>query len=335
MNKLATFFCLVFLFLLNSCGVSSGRFKLEGKFLHMNQGEFYIYSLDGIINGVDTIKVEAGRFTYEMPCEAPTTLMLVFPNFSEQPVFAESGKEVDIQADVSHLKQLTVKGTKTNELMNSFREQIQNVSPPEETEHAEQMIRNHPESAVSVYLLRRYFINSSLPDYAKAATLSKLISKAQPENADIERLSRQIDQLKASATGANFPSFSASDVNGKLVSSATLTAAPVAVVSTWCSSIFESTDLQRELKRLQRRSQGKLQLLSICTDANKADCQRFLKNDTINWPTICQGNMMADKTLQTLALTAVPDNLVLKNGKIVARGLRKKELIKKIEELLK
>ena len=47
--------------------------------------------------------------------------MLVFPNFSEQPIFAKPGETVDIKADTSHLKELEATGTKDNELMNDFR----------------------------------------------------------------------------------------------------------------------------------------------------------------------------------------------------------------------
>ena len=60
-----------------------------------------------------------------------------------------------------------------------------------------------------------------------------------------------------------------------------------------------------------------------------------LKRDSILWPTICNGDMLADKTLQLLGLTAIPDNLVLQNGKIIARSLKKKELLDKLEQLLK
>ena len=88
MKKFAYIISLIFIIALTSCGVSSGHFKLEGKFLNMNQGEFYVYSTDGGIDGVDTIKVVGGRFSYEMPCTESHTLMIVFPNFSEQPIFA-------------------------------------------------------------------------------------------------------------------------------------------------------------------------------------------------------------------------------------------------------
>ena len=57
--------------LLVSCGTDGKHFKFEGRFLHLNQGEFYLYSEDGAVSGIDTIKVEGGRFAYEMACDPP------------------------------------------------------------------------------------------------------------------------------------------------------------------------------------------------------------------------------------------------------------------------
>ncbi len=301
----------------------------------MAQGELYVYSMDGNMSGVDTIRVEGGRFTYETACEAPATLMLVFPNFSEIPIFAESGKSVSVKGDASHLKELSIKGTDDNDLMNTFREQIQTASPPEEKQLAEQFVRDHAESAVSFCLVRKYFVTTSSPDYRKAEELLRLITKEQSDNVHAARLLQQVSVLKSVGVGVSLPAFTAYDTNGKLVSSATLASAPVTVVTTWSTTVFESLQLLRELRKRQRSSLGKLQLLSICIDGNKTECKRTLERDSISWPNICNGELLADKTLLKLGLTSVPDNLVLKNGKIVARSLNKKDLNSKLDQLLK
>ena len=335
MKKFAYILLLFSTFILASCGVSSGRFKFEGKFLHMDQGEFYVYSPDGGIEGIDTIKVTGGRFTFECACKEPFTMMLVFPNFSEQPIFAESGKTVDVKADASHLKELTVTGTKTNELMNKFRELIVKASPPEERKSAEQFVKDHPESEVSLYLVRKYFIGGQTPDYKKAAQLLDIIAKSQPENGIVTRFISQVKNLKEVGVGATLPVFTAYDTNGKLVSCASLKSAPVAVVSTWMCSDFDSQEMQRHLRRSLKKSRGKLQLLSINVGASKKECKQSMERDSLTWPTICTGDMMQDRTVQTLGLTALSDNVVLQNGKIVARGLKRNELDDKLDELLK
>lgn len=301
----------------------------------MNQGEFYVYSPDGGLHGIDTIKVEGGRFTYETTCREDFTLMLVFPNYSEQPVFAESGKSVDIKADASHLKELKVEGTKTNELMNQFREQILKASPPEEKKYAEQFIKDHPDSPISLFLVRKYFVLAVDPDFSKANTLLNFMAKAQPKDVMVSRLRQQIGRLKDVVVGSKLPTFTAYDTNGKLISSSTLATAPVAVITSWSSYNYDSQEMQRDLKRRQRSAKGRLQLMSISLDASKVECERTMKRDSISWGNVCNGDMLEDKTLQKLGLSGVPDNIVLKDGKIIARSLNKKALKDKLDELLK
>jgi len=65
-----------------ACGTDGHHFEVEGKLTNLNQGEFYVYSPDNVIEGTDTIKVQGGRFSYEIPCEKEGVLIVVFPNFS-------------------------------------------------------------------------------------------------------------------------------------------------------------------------------------------------------------------------------------------------------------
>ena len=38
--------------LLVSCGKHSGYFKIDGRLLHINQGELFVYSPEGVIAGL-------------------------------------------------------------------------------------------------------------------------------------------------------------------------------------------------------------------------------------------------------------------------------------------
>jgi hypothetical protein len=325
---------LIFLTLvLASCGVDSGHFKIEGRLLNLNQGEFYVYSPDGGLNGIDTIKVNGGRFAYEVPCEKEATLMLVFPNFSEQPIFAKPGESVDIKADASHLKELEVTGTKDNELMNMFRKQIVNASPPEMNKYASQFIQDHPESPVSVYLVRKYFIATATPDYRQAMKLMELIMPHQAENGYLNRMYQTTKSIAKTAIGTKIPPFSSIDINGKPVSDSYVNSAPVAVITTWASWNFESIDVQRRLKNLQKTSHGKMKVISICIDASRKDCRDAMGNDSISWPNICDEQMLESPVLKSLGLYTVPDNIVLQNGRIIARKLDANDLENKLKSM--
>lgn len=316
MKRIVLFLLLVLILI--SCGTRSGHFKMEGRFLHMNQGELYVYSPDGGIDGLDTIKIEAGRFAYEIPCSKPATLVIIFPNYSVQPIFAESGGSVEVKADASHLKEMEVKGTDDNELMTKFRKQIANSSPPDELKYAIQFIKDHPESTVSVYLLNRYLIQTETPDYKQAANLLKILLKEQPGNVTLGRLQRQISGLGTLRVGDKLPNFTAKDVNGKLINNATL-ANQTIIISTWAAWSYESLDFQRALNDAVKA--GKIAALGISVDANPKDVRQALKNDDITFPNVCDGKMLSTPLLKTFGLTTVPDNIVVRNGKIIERGL--------------
>lgn len=329
MTKHITYLILLTLVLV-SCGVDRKHFKLEGRFLHLNQGEFYVYSTDGVLDGIDTIKIEGGRFAYEIPCDEEGTLVMVFPNFSEQPIFTQPGKTVEIKADASHLKELEAEGTDNNKLMTAFRKQVSNMSPQQAVDAAEEFVKHNPKSDVSAWLIRKYFILAPKPDYAKAKQLLDLMIAEQPKNGKLVNLQQQLIGLAATA-GKSLPIFTATDINGNKVTQANLTQSPNAVVFLWASWNYESTDMQRQLKRLKAAKGNGLSVIGVCIDPSKSEMQQSLRRDSISWPTINDGMMFDTKIAKQLGLSQVPANILLKNGKIVGRNLRMNELKEKIE----
>lgn len=329
MTKHITYLILLTLVLV-SCGVDGKHFKLEGRFLHLNQGEFYVYSTDGVLDGIDTIKIEGGRFAYEIPCDEEGTLVMVFPNFSEQPIFTQPGKTVEIKADASHLKELEAEGTDNNKLMTAFRKQVSNMSPQQAVDAAEEFVKHNPKSDVSAWLIRKYFILAPKPDYAKAKQLLDLMIAEQPKNGKLVNLQQQLIGLAATA-GKSLPIFTATDINGNKVTQANLTQSPNAVVFLWASWNYESTDMQRQLKRLKAAKGNGLSVIGVCIDPSKSEMQQSLRQDSISWPTINDGMMFDTKIAKQLGLSQVPANILLKNGKIVGRNLRMNELKEKIE----
>lgn len=314
--------------LLASCGTDSHHFKIDGHLLNLNQGEFYVYSPDGsVTHGMDTIKVQAGRFSYLVECDRPMTLMIVFPNFTEQPVFAEPGKSVDIKGNASHLKELTVKGTKANKLMNAFREQILSASPAEIKKCAIQMAEANPESAVAVYLVRRYLVAVDRPDYTTAARLLKLIVEKQPDNQFAARLLASCNG-KTTINNGSLPRFSANDINGKVVNNATLASVPNVVFYVWATWNYSSTSQLSQLADKERQSDGKLKVVSICLNPDKSSCQRTLKQyGADNITTICDGRMVNGDLFNKLGLYNLPDNILIKNGAIAEQHIEFSRLI--------
>lgn len=339
MKRLA--FIITLALVLVSCGSRNGYFSLDGHLLNLNQGEFYVYSPDGVFDGVDTIKVDGGRFVFETPCKQRGTIIIVFPNFSEQPVFAEPGKSVTVKGDASHLKEIEINGTDDNELMNSFRQQIAKASPPEVIEHAERFIMNNPESPVSVYILKKHFITNAgtgttngSTDYQKIAKLADVIYKKQPKNGEIARIITLAGMMKRGSAGSNIPSFSERDINGKTVTDANLRGR-IAVVCTWADWNFESRSMYSRLEKLSDEYGNRLAVLGISLDASVQTCKNALRNDTTGCITICDQQMFDSQLLDKFAFTAVGENIIFNaQGRAIERGLDTNALETKLKSLL-
>lgn len=318
-----------------SCGPSSGYFRLEGRFRNFNQGEFYLYSLEGSRGRMDTIKVADGRFSLEKPIAEPTTYALVFPNFSEIPVFAESGATVDMQGDASHLKEVRLAGTKENELMTEFRLKAAQQTPPEVVKAAEKFVKEHPATASSRYLTDKYFLQRPDPDYKKAAELVTVMAKAQPDNLELQQLRKSLKGLRVLKVGQRLPDFKAVDVRGRKVSNESLSG-DINVLAVWATWNYESTNLQRQLRQLKKDYGAKLGLVGICLDACQRDCRSMMDRDSITWPTVCDGRMFDSPPLAQLGIADVPVNIVIDGkGKIIALNINPTELKLKVKNALK
>ena len=320
--------------LLSSCGVNGSHFKIEGHLLNINQSEFYVYAENGSVDGLDTIHVEGGRFAYEVPCKHSTILYLVFPNYSVVPIFAQPGKSVSVKGDASHLKEIEIKGTDDNELYTKFREQVSKASPPEAKRAAEVFIGDHPESVVGLWLIKKYFISDALPDYQTALRLAKKMQSKQTDQADLSRMILQLNSMSHVGVGSVLPTFSAYDTKGRLVSSSDFSSG-LAVICTWASWSYDSMDMLRTLKQLQRQSGGRLKVVSLSVDASRSDCDGALHTDSISWSNVCDGKMFDSQPLRQLGMMGVPDNIIVKDNRIVARNLMGMQLHDKIMALLK
>ena len=320
-------------FLLCSCGDGQKKFKIEGSFKGFNQGELYVYGLNGA-QKLDTIGVSRGEFTYKADITEPTTLIVVFPNFSEIPVFAEPGVTITMEGDAVHLKETEVKGTNINKEMTAFRLKTSAMMPPGVKGTATQYIYERPESPICTYLLTKYFVMVPNPDYDNIQKLGNMIMKAQPDNKEVAALLKKLGALRAVKQGAHLPSFSAKGLKGETVSTADLNA-KVNVISLWASWNYESMSIQGLLARLQRENPGKLKVVSISVDGSVKDCQQIVNRDSVRWSTVCDGRMWESPILQQLGMTYLPDNIVIDGqGKIVGRTLDYQKLNDKIKELI-
>ncbi len=318
-----------------SCTSHDGTFRLEGKFKNFNQGEFYLYSLDKGHRHLDTLSVVGGKFFYETAIADSATYSIIFPNYSELPIFAEPGATVTMNGDATHLKAVEVSGTDVNEQMTAFRLSANELTPPEVVKAAEQYVRDNPQSPVSLFLTEKYFLQQPNADYRRTTELLALMLKAQPSNRRLQQLHRESAAMRVTLKGAKLPAFSATDIKGNRVSAASLNG-DVNVVYTWATWSMESQTMQRHLRRLSKKYGSRLQLVGVAVDTRTSEVKRQATRDSINWSIVCDGKLWRSPLLQKVAIAYLPGSIVVdRSGNVMAANQKTDELIKTIEEKLK
>jgi peroxiredoxin len=278
--------------------------------------------------------VQGGRFAYEIPCEEEGTIVIVLPNYSEIPVFVEPGKSVDLKADASHIKDIEVIGTDTNDRMTKWRKNTSSQSPDGLVKQAEQFIKDNPSSIISRWLLRKYFIVTAKPNLKKARELVKLMSEKADKDASVVRLSVGLENVPLQV-GDELPVFTAKDLQGKSVQASQYRLGKT-VILVWATWDYEGQSISRRVARKieEMKSQGKQvpKVLGISIDASAVDAKKTVGSDSTAWSTICDGLMWKSPVVKAIGTTKVPDNFVIENGKVKACHLSNDELLKEIEK---
>ena len=296
-----------------ACGTESGKFRLEGRLRNINQGEFWVYSPD-----IDTIQVRNGRFSYETDLYDQATLMIVFPNYSEQPVFAKSGAKVTIKGDATHMKEMIIEGTSENEDMTMLRMELNDLTPPDIPDAVSKFIKDNLD-----------------PDYRQARVLTEMLLQENPDNGQLLTLKRQLKNLENCAVKSMIPKFTATDIDGKKVTEKTLNG-KVNVVTTWATWSYTSTNVQQRLKQLKNQYGDQLGVISICLDGQADICRRYIARDSLKWSTVCDGRMWETPLLQKFGLADVPGNVLIDGkGRVLSRNLSAQHLEERINKLMK
>lgn len=327
----AVLYAFLFPLFLYSCVEKGNHFHLEGRFKNINQGELYLCDLDQ--GHKDTILLNGGRFTYDIDLSDTIILTLVFPNFSELPIIAEPGSRVDIEGDVSHLKETEISGTDDNELMTGFRLQTKELMPPTVKEKAEAFILEHPESPASLYLLRRYFIMSVDADYARVQELCEKMQKARPWSIPLLQLYQRLSSVGQCGGMGKLPHFTAIDVKGDTITNSTL-CKQANVIMVWSSWSYDSQNTLQKLNKWRKERHDSIGVISICLDASASEGKKTIERDSILCPNICDGLIWDSPLVSALGIAFIPDNIVVdKKGNIVGRTLNAKDLKDKIDSL--
>lgn len=313
MSKI-TFFAtsLLMVLLAVACGPSKDRIRLKGELSNVNDAEFYVFSEDGAFDGMDTVRIQDGKFEYERQLSAPAVLTLLYPNFTKAYVVAEPGQTVKMKGDASHLSELKVSGTEQNELLSDFR--IKHLNTPERTLRlaAAQFIKENVRTLAAVAVFRSYFTDKETPDAQTALPLLDLLKKEQPKERAVTYLDQFYRPILTNGVGEHLPDFTAQTMDGKTVSTKDYKGKNLVIV---CMAYWhnDTRTMLREVRKKLRSLGGQWQCLVVSLDVDNERLRSNLKTDSIAYPVICDRQSFNSPLVTQLGLHYVP-SLMLVNA---------------------
>jgi peroxiredoxin len=144
-----------------------------------------------------------------------------------------------------------------------------------------------------------------------------------------------IDKAKLTAIGKTAPDFSLNDINNKPVNLSSFKGRYVLLDfwASWCGPCRrENPNIVKAYRQFHTKG---FDIFGVSLDDNRADWLQAIKKDGLNWTQVSDLKGWKSGAASLYGIKGIPMNyLIDKNGIILAKGLRGKELENKLLEIL-
>ena len=245
--------------------------------------------------------------------------------------------------DISNPEYLHIEGNIYNQEFTAFQEDLRGLGTPSEKDleqKAEEFIRGHHSSFVSLYLLDKYFVQKDSPDFNKIKKLIEVMAGVLQDKLYIERLNESISQAEKTEIGKYAPFFSLPNVKGEKISRTSENLKKKNLLinfwASWGDSIANQNS-NAELREIyiKYKKNKYIAMLGISLDLNKEQWKGAIKRDTLDWEQVCDFDGFNSEVAKQYTIRQIPANILLSaDGKILAKDLKGEKLKKKIEEVV-
>jgi peroxiredoxin len=347
---------------LAGCKNDPKQVEIKGEIKGLTADTIYLYGNDELSDFIIPIHVEEGKFSLKMDMDTTLTQAALFIDHKKQyPVYLERGKTIRIRGDLDIPGSYEAEGSPVNEEFTAFYKMLPQPVNPNDTlsiRLVKEYIRQHQKSLINIYLLDRFFVQTSSPDFAGIKELIGLMDGSLQDKPYIERLTELIEQSETAEIGKTAPSFILTNAEDKRISRSEFRERYV-LLSFWASWSDSCRRSNRELKKIYKKYPPKTQkvrdrekkrekddrtykrtpelaVVGISLDMDKTIWKETIKQDTLKWEQLNDFSGWNSTTVKQYGINELPYNILIDNrGKIIARGIKGKELNHKLDSLLK
>ncbi len=312
---------------------SQKKFKIHGTVTGMaDKTPIFLDDLtDGTFKYLDSAIIINGTFTFSGSTKATAVKAAIrTKDFTDRVYFWLEGATIHFSATKGKFREAKIKGSRTQEEQYAFEALLKNASDIKQTTIA--FIQGHPHSLISSELLSIY---STTWGKDTTAMLYRILSNKIKNTFYGNKILEYLTLNKNLKIGDKYADFSQLDIKGDLVKLSDFTN-KVLLLEFWGSWCIPCRQEHPELLNLYQEFKEKgFEIIGIAADTKKVQWIEAVQKDRLTWPNLSDLNGDSNKAALMYGVSRYPTNFLIdKNGIIIAKDIRGKELTLKLQQLL-
>lgn len=315
----------------------------------------------------DTTKVEKGKFIFSGDAKEADVNFIFVDGMAQNAAFILEEGKIEVEIFKDSIDKAVLKGTPSNldlmrykrdtkafaDALNDIVREIQEANRLGDNILAQDLQKQYKETQEKLNNYELNYVKENVDSYISSLILERFISQKTLTQSEAKPLfSNFTARIRTSRSGKNVlallsrpynataigeiaPDFMAPNPEGEILSLNDLKG-KVTIIDFWASWCRPCRVENPNLVRLYKRMHDKgLEVVGVSLDKSKASWLRAIEDDGLVWNHVSNLKYWQDPIAKLYSVRGIPAAFVLdKEGKIVAKNLRGRQLDAKIEELL-
>ena len=355
---------LISISILLGCGQKRNNKKIYGRLRNAEKSWIYLQKISeqGDVTIDSVMSSSDGSFEMTNPSTSPEFYILRTTPTNLIFLVLKSGENVEVNGDAKNLETTyKVRGSKDSELIQKLRSrdrilsdslnkayEILRAENPENKDslgmalqqiytdgmelYASDFIKNNLSSLVSLSATK--FINQQA-ELTLLNTLRDTLAKKYPENRYVKDYITLLNELNELPPNSMCPEIKETTPDGKTISLSSFRGKIVLIDfwASWCAPCRRENPYVVDL--YNKYKEKDFEIFGVSLDDNVEAWKKAIEKDGLTWPQVSDLKKWESRVVKDFHIEAIPYSVLIdREGKIIAKGLRKDELEVKIMEAL-